>query len=60
MSDDDHDHEEIVQNPEYEGMPGQHCLPPPVKDSVDRALIFAILMGLVAVGGAWLGVILLK
>ena len=49
-----HDHQEITPNPEYDG-PGQHCLPPSVKDSIFAAICFAVIMILVVWGGAKLG-----
>jgi len=49
-----HDDHEITPNPEYDG-PGQHCLPPAVKDTVFAAIVFGILMLLVVWGGAALG-----
>ena len=48
------EHHEIVPNPDYDG-PGQHCLPPDVKDSIPYATIFVVLLVLIAVGAAWLG-----
>jgi len=48
------EHQEIVPNPDYDG-PGQHCLPPQVKDTVVAAVVFAVLMALLAWGGAVLG-----
>lgn len=53
MAQDDH-HHEVVPNPDYEG-PDQHCLPPPVKDSIPLAILFAVLMIALAIGAAWLG-----
>ena len=51
MSDDHHDYE---PNPDYDG-PGQHCLPPEVKDTFSRGLVFTILMILLALGAAYMG-----
>jgi hypothetical protein len=58
MSKDDHEHHEVIPNPDYDG-PGQHCLPPPVREGVDLAIVFAILMGALAIGAAFLGIELL-
>ena len=52
------EHHEIVPNPDYDG-PGQHCLPPDVKETVPSAVAFAILMGALALGAAYLGIELL-
>jgi hypothetical protein len=52
------DHHEIVPNPDYEG-PSQHCLPPEVKDSPGRGIVFVILMILLVLGAATMGAAIL-
>jgi hypothetical protein len=50
-----HDHHDFVPNPDYDG-PAEHCLPPPVHNSVGRAIVFGIIILLVVWGGVQLGV----
>ena len=52
------EHHEVVPNPDYDG-PGQHCLPPEVKDTIPTAVIFVIVMAAIAFGAAALGKLLL-
>jgi hypothetical protein len=49
-----HDHHEVTPNPEYDG-PGQHCLPPAVRNTIFAAICFGLLMILVVWGGAKMG-----
>lgn len=51
---DHHDHPEVVPNPDYAG-PGQHCLPPDVKEGIGQSFYFILLMIVLLVGAAWLG-----
>ena len=47
-------HHEVTPNPEYDG-PGQHCLPPPVREGLGHGIIFVILMAVLVLFAAWLG-----
>ncbi len=48
------DHHEVQKNPEYDG-PTQHCLPPPVEDSLVEGLGFTLLIIGLVLGAAYMG-----
>ena len=48
-------HHDVIPNPDYDG-PGQHCLPPPVREGIGQSIYFTLLIAALAFGAAALGV----